>query len=183
MMDDPIEIGGEYSLPRIRRGMPEHNSWVHIIQRCTNPKNHKYPSYGGRGVTVCDRWRHSFPNFFQDMGPRPSKHHSIDRINNDGNYEPENCRWASPLQQSRNSTNPRAVVRSDGKIYRSLTDAANELGVKARDISDTCRGRHKTCRRYGFRYATIEEGGRADYGAIRTIVGPTYAMPPAPQKD
>jgi hypothetical protein len=79
----------------------EHNIWLAIIQRCTNPKNQAWERYGGRGITICDRWLNSFANFFADMGPRPVGL-SIDRINNDGGYEPGNCRWATRLEQSRN---------------------------------------------------------------------------------
>jgi hypothetical protein len=70
--------------------------------RCFNVNNHTYHLYGGRGITVCQRWADSFPAFLADMGPRPTKDHSIDRINNDGNYEPSNCRWATHSEQMKN---------------------------------------------------------------------------------
>ena len=76
---------------------PEYSIWVAMRARCRG--NHR--NYGARGITVCERWN-SFANFLADMGPRPSKDHSIDRINNDGNYEPGNCRWATHQQQMRN---------------------------------------------------------------------------------
>jgi len=77
-----------------------YNSWACMIQRCTNPKNHKYEIYGGRGITICDRWK-KFENFLEDMGQRPTNT-TIDRINVNGNYEPSNCRWATPKQQNNN---------------------------------------------------------------------------------
>ncbi len=80
----------------------EYSTWTNLKQRCLNPRHPKYPDYGGRGVTVCARWSGSFANFFADMGARPSAKHSIDRINNDGNYEPGNCRWATPSVQTKN---------------------------------------------------------------------------------
>jgi hypothetical protein len=82
-------------------------AWVQMKQRCYNPRNHKFKDYGARGITVCDRWRESFAAFKTDMGERPPGK-SIDRRENDGNYEPGNCRWATPLEQA---ANKRVVIR------------------------------------------------------------------------
>jgi len=81
----------------------EHIAWMSMIQRCTNPNNKQWKDYGGRGITVCDRWRYSYENFINDMGPKPSPDHSLDRFpNNDGIYEPNNCRWATSKEQANN---------------------------------------------------------------------------------
>ena len=71
-------------------------------QRCYDTNSKAYKNYGGRGIEVCDRWLESFKNFYDDMGKRPGVNYSLDRINNDGNYEPNNCRWADKITQSRN---------------------------------------------------------------------------------
>lgn len=81
---------------------PEYYAWAALIHRCTNPLSKSWKHYGGRGITVCQRWLESFESFYADMGDRPSRDHSIDRINNDGNYEPSNCRWATRSQQALN---------------------------------------------------------------------------------
>lgn len=90
---------------------PEYLCWQRMKARCTNPKTAGFKWYGGRGIKICERWLHSFPNFLADMGRKPSPELSIDRIDNDGNYEPENCRWATKSQQRNNQ---RKVLRSGG---------------------------------------------------------------------
>lgn len=78
---------------------PEHNAWRHMRSRCYNPNGRNYKNWGGRGITVCERWLESFENFYADMGDRPTPKHSLDRINVNGNYEPSNCRWATTKEQ------------------------------------------------------------------------------------
>lgn len=81
---------------------PEYDAWVSLIQRCTNPKNPRWKDYGGRGIRVCDAWRASFDAFLADVGPRPGPDRSIDRIDNDGHYEPGNIRWSTRSEQQFN---------------------------------------------------------------------------------
>jgi hypothetical protein len=85
-----------------------YSTWCSMIQRCTNPKRQSWHLYGGRGINVCERWR-KFQNFAQDMGPRPHGT-SIDRINPNGNYEPDNCRWATPKEQA--ETKRRKIIKN-----------------------------------------------------------------------
>lgn len=83
---------------------PTYGSWNNMLQRCTNPNDKRYKNYGGRGITVCERW-HSFENFLADMGLMPEGY-SIERINNDGNYEPANCTWIPRPEQGKNMRRP-----------------------------------------------------------------------------
>jgi hypothetical protein len=89
------------------RQTSEYDAWSAIKSRCTNPNDKAYANYGGRGIRICERWK-DFRNFLEDMGPRPVGRHgkrplyTLDRINNDGNYEPSNCRWATWEEQAQN---------------------------------------------------------------------------------
>lgn len=85
----------------------EYRAWTHMMTRCYNPNTADYPNYGGRGITVCYKWKTSFLAFLADMGEKPSPKHSIDRINNDGNYEPANCKWSTAKEQANNRRRPR----------------------------------------------------------------------------
>ena len=99
-----------------RKGAPskEYRAYNHMLRRCYSPKERGFHRYGGRGITVCDRWRTGFAAFLADVGPAPSPKHTIDRIDNDGNYEPSNCRWATHTEQSRNKSQNR-LIEIDGE--------------------------------------------------------------------
>lgn len=116
--------GGRYSA--------EYRSLMHAIDRCENPNSKDFKDYGGRGITMCDRWRNSFANFIQDMGPRPGLKFSIGRINNNGNYEPGNCRWETQEQQSNNTQRSR-FVNFRGQIL-TLAQVAKSVGIKRRTL-------------------------------------------------
>jgi hypothetical protein len=127
-------------LPRKRRGKfnsPEYVAWGNMISRCINPRHPNFHRYGGRGVTVCERWR-SFEAFLADMGERPPGM-SLDRKDNDRGYEPGNCRWADRKTQAENSSRPRAVVDSNGRVYSSLIMASREQRIAYQGIRKAIR--------------------------------------------
>lgn len=116
-----------------KTNMSEYHTWKRMKMRCYNKNNPKYKNYGARGITVCDRWLNSFENFYADMGSKPGPKYSIDRINNDGNYTPENCRWATDLQQANNKTNI-TLITYKGKT-QSIAAWGRELGISPYTIS------------------------------------------------
>lgn len=108
---------------------PEYSPWANLNTRCNNPLATGYENYGGRGIKVCDRWqgKGGFKNFLKDVGRRPSLSHSIERLDVNGNYEPGNCVWATPRQQSRNMRR-NIFIEFNGK-RQCLTDWAADLGM------------------------------------------------------
>jgi hypothetical protein len=109
-----------------------YNTWLNIKQRCDNPNNPEYKNYGARGITVCERWRENFDNFRQDMGPRPPRY-TVERKDNSGNYEPDNCVWASQKTQGANRRNNKIIEWNGEKM--TLTEAALRSGLKRETIT------------------------------------------------
>jgi hypothetical protein len=117
------------SLVHRKHGMrhtPEFETWAGMRQRCGNPNDADYKNYGARGITICDRWS-SFECFLEDMGVKPSPKHSIDRRDNNGNYEPGNCFWATKKQQSRNTRRNRFYTMNGETLC--IADWAERAGV------------------------------------------------------
>ena len=96
---------GQWKVKHGWSGSKEYRAWLNMRDRCYDPKSNRYSRYGGRGIKVCDRWLGSFEAFLEDVGPAPSKFHSIDREKVDGDYEPGNVRWATPKEQANNRSN------------------------------------------------------------------------------
>lgn len=109
-----------------RRDHQLHRTWANMIQRCTNPNNTHFSEYGGRGITVCERWR-SFPNFLEDVGPKPSNLHTLERKDNDGNYCPENIRWATRLEQGQNRRDNHILEHNGLRL--TVSEWSRRLGV------------------------------------------------------
>lgn len=113
-------------------GTPEYVSWQSMKNRCYREEDISYPNYGGRGITVCDRWRESFKAFYADMGPRPDGM-TLDRIEVNRNYEPANCRWATPLEQADNTRVARKLLVGRERI--NLSEAARRSGLSRSAIN------------------------------------------------
>lgn len=111
---------------------PGYNSWANMKRRCEDEKSQDFHLYGGRGIRICRRWRKSFLNFIHDMGPKPSRSHSIERIDVNGNYTPKNCKWATPKEQGRNRRDNRKITYNGHTLI--LMDWARLLGLSGATI-------------------------------------------------
>jgi hypothetical protein len=117
----------------------EWRAWNSMIRRCTYPSMDRYPQYGGRGIRVCDEWIHDYPQFLEDVGRAPSDDHQLDRIDNDGDYESSNVRWATRSENVRNSRKARYLTL--GGTKKTIGDWAKELGINRQTIQmriDSC---------------------------------------------
>lgn len=118
---------------RLKEIKPEYKCWLNIKLRCRNPKIKQYDKYGGRGIDICEEWFNSFKSFFDHIGKRPSRKHSVDRINNDGNYEPGNVRWATVKEQANNRSS-NVEIEYDGHTL-NITQWAELLNVRPQLIN------------------------------------------------
>lgn len=107
---------------------PEYKTWQAIRSRCYSPSCRLYPRYGGRGITICERWKNSYQSFLADMGRRPADKSSLDRIDNDGPYSPENCRWSTPREQANNRRDNRPLIAAFG-IARTEAEWSRVSGI------------------------------------------------------
>ncbi len=126
-------------------GSSEYRSWLKMIQRCTNPRQAGFKNYGGRGIRVHEAWRKSYSAFLADMGRKPSPKHTIDRIDNNGNYEPGNCRWANGTDQRRKTTRSKLTVESAAEIRRRRANGETGTSLAAEFNVD-----HATVYRIGY---------------------------------
>lgn len=121
-------VAGMHTLSHGMKGSPEYDIWCGMKQRCGYEKHEHFAEYGGRGIKICERWLHSFENFLADMGRRPSTKHTLDRKDNDLDYGPENCCWATRKDQSRNQR--RTIMVMYGGREMPLAEAAELAGIR-----------------------------------------------------
>lgn len=133
MKERSSEANIKHGQNRSKKPTSEYKTWIDIKYRCSeNAADNNFKSYYGKGIRVCERWINSFENFFEDMGKKPSPKHSIDRINNDGNYEPSNCKWSTNREQARNKSTNRWIEANGEKMV--LRDWESKLNIDRHKI-------------------------------------------------
>lgn len=153
-----IETQTKHNNTKGHNKTPEYNSWAAMKARCYNQNFKQFPDYGGRGVIVCDRWKDSFEDFLIDMGEKPTPNHSIDRIDVNGNYEPENCRWTDRTSQQRNqriridnTTGYRGVafIKKTGRYRASISVNRKTVSLgDFKNLEEAIEARKKAERKY-----------------------------------
>jgi len=123
--------GGKFTASHGKSRTPVYHAWKAMIQRCCNQNNKNYALYGGRGIKVCDRWRHSFENFYEDMGDKP-KGLQIDRTDNDKGYQPDNCQWVSHTENIRNSS----VSKLNTEAVKVIKYALKYMNISHQRLAD-----------------------------------------------
>lgn len=133
------EVQKTHSRTHGMRGSKEYNTWAQIKGRCHNPRNKDFPKYGAKGITVCEKWRESFITFYEHMGNSPTPEYQIDRIDTKGNYEPGNCRWATPKQQARNTVSSYDWYIK-GIHFETAKEAGNYFNITEQSIHRWVKG-------------------------------------------
>lgn len=143
---------------------PEYCVWSGMKHRCYDKDNEKYPDYGARGITVCDRWLVSFSNFLEDMGKRTSPKHTIDRRDNDGNYEKSNCRWATSRQQTRNKRNNHWIEHNGMKMI--MNDWAEYFGIDQSSLHEMLKRKKSFEEVYNY-YTTEKDKKNIEFNGLK----------------
>lgn len=122
------ELVGNMNKTHGLAGIPEYKIWIGIIQRCTDSNQKSFKNYGGRGITICKKWRNDFMAFYDDIGTKPTPKHTIERIDNNGNYEPSNCKWATCQENTNNKRNNHFITINNWTL--TIAQWARFVGIK-----------------------------------------------------
>ena len=130
-------VNFKHGMARRKKCFPEYRIWNYIKSRCCNPKCSIYYKYGGRGIKICERWLNNFEYFYKDMGSKPTSKHQIDRIDNEGDYEPNNCHWVTASENASNRRTTRFLT------FNGKTQTLKEWSLETKIPCSTIQNRLK----------------------------------------